>query len=108
MTKFHGYIGYVNTVTDVTGVTREVVTETECSGMLIRNYLQAGPSNKVVEDFNISNTISVRINPTLLERMMHLKYIAFLSPMIDGRWKIKTVDMNYPNLVLTLGGVYNG
>ena len=59
MAKVYGTIGYVRNIEIRPGVYKEEVTERNYSGDLIRNIRQLEASDKVNDDINISNEISI-------------------------------------------------
>ena len=52
----------------------------------------------------ISNQISIIADPFAMSNFHNIKYVEYMGT----RWKITSVDVQYPRLLLTLGGVYNG
>ena len=103
MAKFYGNIGYINTVEIEPGVWEERVTEYPYYGDITRNSSRYQSSGGVNDDINISNTISVVADPYANENFHHMRYVVFMG----SKWKITNVEVNYPRLLLTLGGVYN-
>lgn len=81
----------------------KVVVEKTYKAEVIRNYKRIESSDKINDDFNISNQISILAPPFAHENLPNLTYIKFLN----AKWKISGVDINYPRLILTLGGIYN-
>jgi hypothetical protein len=52
----------------------------------------------------INNQISIVADPFANQNFHSMKYVEFMGT----RWKITNVDVQYPRLILTMGGVYNG
>lgn len=104
MAKWFGKIGYGETVETKPGVWTETITEREYYGDLIRNSrrLQTS-SDKVNDDINISNQLSIVSDPYANENFHAMRYAEFMGT----RWKVTDVEVQYPRLILTLGGVYN-
>lgn len=73
------------------------------SGDLIRNTRTLQSSGNLNENINISNQISVLGDPFAYENFPRLRYAEFMG----AKWKIESVDVQYPRLILTIGGVYN-
>ena len=107
MAKFYGKIGFVTTVEDPDnpGVWTEETVEKEYRGDLIsvRRRLQSS-SNSVNDNVIISNELSIVADPYANENMYAMRYVMFGG----AKWKIETVDVEYPRLKLSLGGIYNG
>lgn len=104
MAKFYGIIGYAETVETDPGVWEEKIVERMYFGDLLSNFRNLQNSGEVNDDVNIANKISIVSDPYANENFHSMRYVEFL----DARWKITNVEVLYPRLILTLGGVYNG
>ena len=104
MAKFYGNIGYIKTVEVEPGVWEEQVIERPYYGDLTRNTSRFQSSGGVNDDINISNNISIVADPYANENFQHMRYVEFMG----AKWKITNVEVKYPRLILTAGGVYNG
>lgn len=103
MAKFCGKIGFSVTAETVPGVWREVITERRYKGDIIRNVRKLENSGNVNDDVNISNEVSIVADAYANNNFFSIKYVEFMG----AKWKITSVDVKPPRLVLTLGGVYN-
>lgn len=104
MAKFYGVVGFVDTIETEPGIWEEKVTERTYSGDLVRNSRRLQSSDSVNESITISNEISIIADP-YAERNFHaIRYAVFMGT----KWKIESVDVQYPRLTLTMGGKYNG
>ena len=70
---------------------------------MIRNIRQLEASDKVNDDINISNEISIIADPFAYQNFHAMRYVEFMG----AKWKISSVEVQYPRLILTVGGVYN-
>ena len=104
MAKFYGKIGYANTVETKPGVYEEQIVERSYYGDLIRNTRRLQSADQVNDDINISNEISIVADPYATNNFHIMRYAVFMGT----KWKISNVEVSYPRLILTLGGVYNG
>ncbi len=104
MAKFYGKIGYANTVETKPGVYEEQIVERSYYGDLIRNIRRLQSADQVNDDINISNEISIVADPYATNNFHTMRYAVFMGT----KWKISNVEVSYPRLILTLGGVYNG
>lgn len=104
MAKFYGKIGYANTVETKPGVYEEQIVERSYYGDLIRNSRRLQSADQVNDDINISNEISIVADPYATNNFHTMRYAVFMGT----KWKISNVEVSYPRLILTLGGVYNG
>ncbi|MCD8119752.1 MAG: hypothetical protein LUE29_09805 [Lachnospiraceae bacterium] len=103
MNKFYGVIGYAITEETSPGVWTEQITERNYYGDLIQNRRRLQNSSSVNDDINISNQISIVADPFAYQNFHQMRYIEFMG----AKWKISEVDVKFPRLVLTIGGVYN-
>lgn len=104
MAKFYGAIGFAETKETSPGVYNEEIVEHFYYGDLIRNNRRLQSGDKVNDDINVSNEISIVADPYANEHFYAMRYVSFMG----AKWKISNVDIQYPRLILTLGGVYNG
>ena len=104
MAKFYGTIGYVNTVETEPGMWEEQKTERQYFGELVKNTRRLESSGGVNDNVNISNEVSIVADPYAYENFHAMRYIKFMG----AKWKISNVEVRYPRLILTIGGVYNG
>lgn len=104
MAKFYGAIGFAETVETDPGIWEEKIVEHSYSGDVIRNIrnLQT-PTESVNDNINVSNEISIVADPYANQNMYAMRYIVFQGV----KWKISSVNVNYPRLTLTIGGLYN-
>lgn len=103
MAKFYGKIGYVKTEEIRPGVWEEVKTTLPYYGDLIRNMRKLQGTEKVNDDINVANEISILADPYANENFHSMKYIEFMG----AKWKITNVEVQYPRLILTVGGLYH-
>jgi hypothetical protein len=103
MAKFCGVIGYAVTKETEPGIWEEQIVEVEYFGDVIRNSRRFIGSAKVNDDINISNQISIIADPFANNNFHAMKYVVFMG----AKWKISEVTVQYPRLVLTIGGLYN-
>lgn len=104
MAKFYGTIGYVKTVETEPGMWEEQKTERQYSGELVKNTRRLESSGGVNDNINISNEVSIVADPYAYENFHAMRYIKFMG----AKWKISNIEVRYPRLILTIGGVYNG
>ncbi len=104
MAKFYGAIGYITTVETKPGVWEEQITERSYYGDVTRNTRRWSDSSNLNDNLNIANTISIVADPFAYENFHSMKYVEFMG----AKWKVSNVEVQYPRLILTVGGVYNG
>ena len=102
--KWSGVIGYAVPEELRPGVWKENIVEKRYSGDVIRNTRTLQSTDKVNDNINVSNQISIVANPYASKNFHTMRYAEFMG----SKWKITNVEVNYPRLILSLGGVYNG
>lgn len=103
MAKYYGAIGYGKSVETSPGVWTDEITERSYYGDLIRNTRRLESSDKLVSDINISNDISIVADQFANDNFHAMRYIEFMG----AKWKIASVEVKPPRLILTIGGLYN-
>lgn len=104
MAKFYGSIGYAELVEVNPGIWEEQITEKKYYGDLLRNSRRLQTVDKLNDDINVSNEISIVADPYANQNFHLMRYVIFMGT----KWKISNVEVQYPRLLLTIGGVYNG
>lgn len=103
MAKIYAIIGYAITEETAPGVWEESITEKNYYGELLRNRRSLQSGDNINDSINISNEISILADPFANENFHAMRYITYLG----GKWKISSVEVRYPRLILTIGGLYN-
>ena len=105
MAKFYGKIGYILTTETDPGIWEEAEVEKSYYGDVVRNSSGYRDGTETSNgDITISNSISIVADPFACENFQHMRYVIFMGT----KWKISNVEVKYPRLILTLGGLYNG
>lgn len=104
MGKWYGAIGFAETTETVPGVWTEQIIDRNYYGDLIRNTRRLQSADKVNDDINISNELSIVSDPYAINNFHSMRYAEFMG----AKWKITNIEVRYPRLILTLGGLYNG
>lgn len=103
MAKFYGAIGYAETTETTPGVWEEKITERMYYGDLTRNSRKLQNSETLNDDISVANEISIVADPFANENIYAMRYVVFMG----AKWRITSVEVRYPRLILTIGGVYN-
>lgn len=104
MAKFFGTIGFnEGTVETSPGIWEPKIVEHQYYGDLVRNSRRLQSSDKLNDDINISNEISIVSDPYANANFHSMLYIEFMN----AKWKITDVEVQYPRLKLSIGGLYN-
>jgi len=103
MAKFYGKIGYIQPVESEPGYWEEKAIEREYYGDITRNISRYQETNQVNDNIVINNMLSIVADPYANENFQHMRYVVWMGT----KWKITNVEVQYPRIILNLGGVYN-
>lgn len=103
MAKFYGNIGYSGMIETEPGIWDESIIEKPYYGDLVRNNSRYQNSGEVNDNIILSNNISVVADPYARENFSHIRYVEFMG----AKWKVTNAEVQYPRIILTIGGLYN-
>ena len=103
MTRWCGVIGYAETLEIEPGVWSEEFTERKYYGDLLRNSRRLQGTQQINDDITISNQISILADPYAVQHFHAIRY----AELFGTKWKVSSVEVQYPRLILELGGIYN-
>lgn len=104
MGKWFGRIGYAEQLEITPGVWEEKIVERNYYGDVVRNYRKLESSGEVNDNINVSMEISIVADPYAIQNFHAMRYIEYMGSL----WKLSNVEVNYPRLILQIGGLYNG
>ena len=104
MAKYYGKVGFAVSTETSPGVWTEQIVERYYKGDLKRIYKREVTGEKVIDDLDVSNEISILSDPYADQHFHQIRYVAWAGAL----WKVKGVTVERPRLRLTIGGVYNG
>lgn len=102
MAKWFGTIGYAEMVETSPGVWEEQIVTRSYYGDLIRNTRRLQTADQLNDNINVANEISILADPYAMEHFHSMRYVEFSGSL----WKVTNIEVNYPRLTLTLGGLY--
>lgn len=105
MAKYYGKIGFVLTVETAPSVWREKAIERAYYGDEIQDIRRYQFQNEGVNDnIVINNSIEIVADPYARRCYPYIKYC-----WNNGvPWKVESITVRYPRLILNIGGVWNG
>lgn len=104
MAKYYGKIGFAILEENVPGVWIENIVERNHYGDVIRNRRKlSSDSSQLNDNINISNEISIVADPFACQNFHSMRYVEYMGT----KWKVTDVEVQYPRLILSLGGIYN-
>lgn len=103
MAKWYGMIGFAMNKEGNPGVTIEEIEERPYYGDMVRNIRRLQSVDKLNDDITLQNELSVISDPYILNNFQSIRYATFG----ESKWKVTSVEVQYPRLKMALGGVYN-
>lgn len=105
MPKFCDVIGYGEAQEVAPGVWKDVIVERRLFGDVIRSSLRLQESSeKLNSDITVNVSISVVADAYATNHIFAIRYVKWAG----ARWTVSFVDVQFPRLIMTLGGLYNG
>ncbi len=104
MAKFYGQVGYARQIESAPGVWVDSIDERDYRGDIILDQRRWQADDKVNDDLNIDNKISIVADPYMYQHFDSIKYVM----LFGSRWKVQTIAIKRPRVIIYLGGIYNG
>ena len=105
MAKFFGQIGYAIPTKTRPGVFEDQIEERDYFGDVIRNNSRWSASpDSTNDDITLNSQFSIVADPFAQYNFSSMKYVKYL----DSYWKVTSVEPQFPRIVVSVGGVYNG
>lgn len=103
--KFHGYVGFwEGSYEEKPGVYKSRIVERPYTGDVNWNNRHFQSSGNQNEDIRLNNQISILSDLYIQEKISSIRYVIWNNV----KWRVTNVEIGYPRIVLTIGGVYNG
>ncbi len=105
MAKFYGSVGYAVFDETSPGVFEEVITEKKYRGDIEQvPMIKNQPTENLNDDITLNNKISIVTDLFADEHLYAIRYVVYGG----SKWKVTSVELRRPRIVLSIGGVYNG
>lgn len=107
MAKYYGKVGFASAVEDPIGSGNwyDRIDEHLYFGDLIKNQSSwHNNSYSPNDDLQVNHRISIIGDQFAYENCANIKYVEFMGAL----WKVTSVEVEHPRLILTFGGVWNG
>lgn len=102
--KFRGSVGFVEVVEKRPGVKTTEPAEYSYSGDVLKRSIRFQTGESVNDTIGVQNQISILADPYARNHIGSIRYVKWMGTA----WKVTDVSFQYPRLILTLGGPYNG
>jgi hypothetical protein len=104
MAKFHNKVGYSRSVETAPGVFTDQIEEREYFGDVIRETKNFRTGDQVNDNVSVSNRISIVGDDFAFSNYSGIRYVIWG----EVYWKVSSIEVQRPRLILSIGGVYNG
>lgn len=102
MARYYGNIGFATQVETSPGIWEDVIEDRPYKGDVIRNGRRYDNSENINDDLVITNQFSIVSDAFLYSHIPALRYIEYLG----SKFKIVSVDIERPRVIINVGGVY--
>lgn len=110
MGRFHGAVGYACSVEKMTsdgrptGVVIDTIRERQYTGDVTKRYIRTINSESINDGITTNTEISVVADSFAYQNFSRIKYVNYMGV----NWKVTSVDVQAPRLILSIGGIWNG
>ena len=104
MARFHGRVGYGESVETAPGVWVDDIVERSYFGDVIRNVRTLREGENLNKDLSVENSISIVADAYANDHFFAIRYVEWAGTL----WTVSSVEVQSPRLLLRLGEVYNG
>jgi len=104
MKKYHGMVGYAVESETYPGVWEETIVDRPYYGNIIKNRTNVKQDAVVNGGITINNTISIVTDKFANENAYAIRCVT----LHGKKWCVTGIEMEYPRMLLTLGGLFNG
>lgn len=103
MSKYSGLIGYSVTSETSRGIWESTIVEKVYYGdvMSLRNVVFGRET--ISGNTEIRNQISIIADPYAINNFQNARYITWHG----SKWSISSIEVQYPRLIIQIGGIYN-
>lgn len=106
MAKFHGQVGYGESVESESGsgVWNDEITEKEYRGDVLQVRRAPDPGTDYNQGLITQNIISIVADAYADDHFFAIRYVEWMGTL----WTVTNVEVQRPRLLLSLGEVYDG
>lgn len=103
--KYYGLIGFGTTVSEADDdAYKEEIEARPYMGDVVRHTYNMQSSDKLTKDVQVNMQISILADEFAVNFMHLIRFAEWRGV----KWQVTAVEPQYPRLLLSLGGVYNG
>ena len=105
MAKYYGSVGFLVTKEDEEspGDWISTIEERKYTGEVTKRRYSWQPNSNLNDNITIGNEISILADPYAYQNLGDIRYVTWHGT----KWRVTNIDVAYPRLNLSIGGVYN-
>ena len=104
MARFSGLIGYVTQEESVPGVWSSVERTRKMKGNVIRQTASVVTGEGVNDNVSLNHRVSLIGDAYAFDNYFNIKWVK----MDTKRWKVTSIEVERPRIIVSLGGIWNG
>ena len=105
MAQFHDKVGFMIEEDDQeTGIPKRTAVEKPYYGRMIEPGRRFQSAENGSEDLILGNQIAITANDYAFRNASSITHVHYMG----SNWKVTAIRLRPPEIILTLGGVYNG
>lgn len=101
--RYYGKIGFVDTVETTPGVYTPSIVERVYRGDVLNITKRWEGTQNLNDDLKLNSRISIIADPYIRQNLKSIRYAEYFGT----KWKVDSVEVQYPRLILSFNGVYN-
>lgn len=103
--KYYGKVGFWEDDVEVSlDVYKPKIVERTYAGEITRNFRKFQNGEYQNDNLTVNNQVSILSDLYAQQNWHSIRYVEWNGV----NWKVNTVEVNYPRLILEIGGVWNG
>lgn len=103
MAKYYGIVGYSYEEETRPGVWTNCIEQKTIYGDVIKNVKRTENQGQVNDNITVNIQISFIADPYAMDNFHKIKYATYMG----SKWKVTSVDVSFPRLILNLGDIYH-
>ena len=105
MARFHDKVGFmIGQDNQETGKYEYQAVERAYYGRILEHTRRWESADSVNDDLTVANQIAITANDYAFQHASSIAYVRWMH----GLWKVTSIRVKTPEIILTLGGVWNG
>jgi hypothetical protein len=104
MARYFGQVGYAESTQTSPGVWEDAIIPRNYYGDVTSTTSRWEHGENKNDNLTIQNSISIVADAYAYEHFSAIKYVEWMGQ----KWKVNSVQVQRPRLVLSIGGVWNG